>query len=162
MILDYVAGSGDNPYVPCVRPYGSMHTVRRRNRPVQISQLSRLRFYMEGTEGSGSTGQGLEASSDSLADQIPSSNPEILVNAASSRHYCLDPTSVQRSIVDSERRTRSDIWNATAGSQADAACIDSCRRHSLGSTSDLSPIVGISHVLQHAGREPIGLMKQSG
>jgi hypothetical protein len=69
MILDYVAGSGDNSYVPCMRPYGSLHTVRRRNRPVQISQLSRVRFYLEGAEGSGSTGQGLEASSDSLADQ---------------------------------------------------------------------------------------------
>src|SRR6266849_9592611 len=123
-----------------MRPYGSMHTVRRRNGPVQISQLSRVRFDVEGAEGSGSTGQGLEASSDGLADQNPSSNPEILVNAASSRQYCLDPTSVQRSIVDSERRTRSDMWNATAGSQADAACIDSCRRRSLGSISDQSPI----------------------
>jgi len=162
MILDYVAGSGDNSYVPCMRPYGSMHTVRRRNRPVQISQLSRVRFDVEGAEGSGSTGQGLEASSDGLADQNPSSNPEILVNAASSRQYCLDPTSVQRSIVDSERRTRSDMWNATAGSQADAACIDSCRRRSLASTPDRSPIVGILQVLQHARRKPIGLMKQSG
>ncbi len=162
MILNYVAGSGDNSYVPCMRPYGSLHTVRRRNRPVQISQLSRVRFDVEGAEGSRSTGQGLEASSDSIADQHPSSNPEILVNAASSRQYCLDPTSVQRSIVDSERRTRSDMWNATAGSQADAACIDSCRRLSLGSTSDLSSRIGISPVLQHAGREPIGLMKQSG
>jgi hypothetical protein len=162
MILDYVAGSGDNSYVPCVRPYGSMHTVRRRNRPVQISQLSCMRFYLEGAEGSGSTGQGLEASSDSIADQHPSSNPEILVNAASSRHYCRDLTSVQRLIVDRELRTRSDIWNATAGSQADAGCIDSCRRRSLGSTSDLSPIVGLLPALQHAGREPVGLMKQSG
>ena len=162
MILDYVAGSGDNSYVPCMRPYGSMHTVRRRNRPVQISQLSRVRFDVEGAEGSRSTGQGLEASSDSLADQNPSSNPEILVNAASSRQYCLDPTSVQRSIVDSERRTRSDMWNATAGSQADVACIDNCRRRSLASTPDQSPIVGTLPVLQHAGREAIGLMKQSG
>jgi hypothetical protein len=162
MILNYVASSGDNSYMPCVRPYGSMHTVRRRNRPVQISQLSRLRFYLEGTEGSGSTRQGLEASSDSIADQHPSSNPEILVNAVSSRQCCLDPTSVRRLIVDRERRTRRDTWNATAGSQADAACIDSCRRRSLGSNSDLSPGVGISPVLQHAGREPIGLMQQSG
>ena len=161
MILNYVAGSGDNSYVPCMRPYGSMHTVRRRNRPVQISQLSRVRFDVEGAEGSGSTRQGLEASSDSIADQHPSSNPEILVNAASSRQYCLDPISVQRLIVDSVRRTRSDMWNAIAGSQADVACIDSCRRRSLGSTSDLSPMVGISLVLQHAGREPVGLMKQS-
>ena len=162
MILDYVAGSGDNSYVPCMRPYGSLHTVRRRNRPVQISQLSRVRFDLEGAEGSGSARQGLEASSDSLAHQNPSSNPEILVNAAPSRQYCLDPTSSQRLIVDRERRTRSDIWNATAGSQADAAFIDSCRRRSLASTSDLSPRVGISPLLQHAGREPIGLMKQSG
>src|SRR6267143_3119922 len=132
-----------------------MHTVRRRNGPVQISQLSRVRFYLEGAEGSRSTGQGLEASSDSLAYQNHSSNPEILVNAAPSRQYCLDPTSVQRSIVDRERRTRSDMWNATAGSRADAACIDSCRRRSLGSTSDLSSIVGVLLVLQHAGREPI-------
>ena len=162
MILDYVAGSGDNSYMPCMRPYGSVHTVRRRNGPVQISQLSRVRFDVEGAEGSRSTGQGLEASSDSLADQNPSSNPEILVSAASSRQYCLDPTSSQRLIVDRELRTRSDIWNATAGSQADAACIDSCRRRSLGSTSDLSPIVGILPALQHAGREPVGLMQQSG
>ena len=139
MILDYVAGSGDNSYVPCMRPYGSMHTVRRRNRPVQISQLSCMRLYLEGAEGSGSTGQGLEAPSDGLAEPRSSFNPEILVNIASTRRRCLDPTSVQRSIVDSERRTRSDMWNATAGSQADAACIDSCRRLSLGSTSDLSP-----------------------
>jgi hypothetical protein len=149
MILDYVAGSGDNSYVPCMRPYGSMHTVRRRNRPVQISQLSRVRFDVEGAEGSRSTGQGLEASSDSIADRHPSFNPEILVNVASSRQYCLDPTSVQRSIVDSERRTRSDMWNATAGSQADAAFIDSCRRRSLDSTPDQSSIVGILQVLQH-------------
>jgi hypothetical protein len=54
------------------------------------------------------------------------------------------------------------MWNATAGSQADAACIDSCRRRSLANTPDQSPIVGILPVLQHAGREPIGLMKQSG
>src|SRR5260370_24789933 len=139
MILNYVAGSGDNSYVPCMRPYGSMHTVRRRNRPVQISQVPRVRFDLERTEGSGSTRQGLEASSDSIADQHPSSNPEILVNIASTRRRCLDPTSVQRSIVDRERRTRRDMWNATAGSQADAAYIDSCRRLSLGSTSDLSP-----------------------
>ena len=66
MILDYVAGSGDNSYVPCMRPYGSLHTVRRRNRPVQISQLSRVRFDVEGAEGSRSTGQGLEAPSDGL------------------------------------------------------------------------------------------------
>jgi len=66
MILDYVAGSGDNSYVPCMRPYGSLHAIRRRNRPVQISQLSRVRFYLEGAEGSRSTGQGLEAPSDSL------------------------------------------------------------------------------------------------
>ena len=150
MILNYVAGSGDDSYVPCMRPYGSMHPVRRRNGPVQISQLSRVRFDVEGAKGSRSTGQGLEAPSDSIADQHPSSNPEILVNAASSRQYCLDPTSVQRSIVDSERRTRSDMWNATAGSQADAACIDSCRRRSSDSISDLSPMVGISLVLQHA------------
>src|SRR6267143_1045215 len=123
-----------------------MHTVRRRNRPVQISQLSCVRFDMEGAEGSRSTGQGLEAPSDSIADQHPSSNPEILVNAASSRQHCLDPISVQRSIVDSERRTRSDMWNATAESQADAACIDSCRRLSLDSISDLSPMVGVSLV----------------
>jgi hypothetical protein len=139
MILDYVAGSGDNSYLPCMRPYGSLHAVRRRNRPIQISQLSRVRFDVEGAEGSGSTGQGLEASSDGVADQHPSSNPEILVNAASSRQYCLDPTSSQRLIVDRELRTRSDIWNATAGSQADAACIDSCRKRSLASTSHLSP-----------------------
>jgi hypothetical protein len=162
MIFDYVAGSGDNSYVSCVRSYGSMHTVRRRNRPVQISQLSRLRFNMEGAEGSGSTRQGLEASSDSLADQNPSSNPEILVNIASTRQRCLDPTSVQRLIVDREPRTRSDMWNATAGSRADAACIDNFRRRSLASTSDLSSIVGVLLVLQHAGREPIGLMEQSG
>src|SRR5712664_3584447 len=150
MILDYVAGSGDNSYVPCMRAYGSLHTVRRRNGPVQISQLSRVRFDVEGAEGSRSTGQGLEASSDSLADQNPSSNPEILVNIASTRRRCLDPTSVQRLIVDSERRTRRDMWKATAGSQADAACIGSCRRRSLGSTSDLSSGVGILLVLQHA------------
>jgi hypothetical protein len=71
MILDYVAGSGDNSYVPCMRPYGFLHTVRRRNRPVQISQLPRVRFDVEGAEGSGSTRQGLEASSDSLAYQHP-------------------------------------------------------------------------------------------
>jgi len=66
MILDYVAGSGDNSYMPCMRPYGSLHTVRRRNRPIQISQLSRVRIDVEGAEGSGSTGQGLEAPSDGL------------------------------------------------------------------------------------------------
>jgi hypothetical protein len=54
------------------------------------------------------------------------------------------------------------MWNATAGSQAGAAYIDSCRRPSLDSTPDQSPIVRILPVLQHAGREPIGLMKQSG
>src|SRR5260370_26816743 len=150
MILNYVAGSGDNSYMPCMRPYGSMHTVRRGNRPVQISQLPRVRFDVEGAEGSGSTRQGLEASSDSIADQHPSSNPEIVVNAASSRQYCRDPISVQRLIVDSERRTRRDMWNATAGSRADAACIDSCRRLSLASTPDQSPIVRILQVLQHA------------
>jgi hypothetical protein len=42
------------------------------------------------------------------------------------------------------------MWNATAGSQADAACIGSCRRRSLGSTSDLSSRIGISPALQHA------------
>jgi hypothetical protein len=68
MILDYVAGSGDNSYLSRVRPYGSMHPVRRRNGPVQISQLSRLRFYLERAEGSGLTGQRLKATPDSLAD----------------------------------------------------------------------------------------------
>jgi hypothetical protein len=66
MILDYVAGSGDNSYMSCMRAFGSLHTVRRRNWPVQISQLPRLRFDVEGAEGSGSTGQGLEAPSDGL------------------------------------------------------------------------------------------------
>jgi len=84
MFFDYVAGSGDDSYLSRVRPYGSMHPVRWRDRPVQISQLSRLRFYLEGAEGPGSTGEGHEASSDSVADQNPDSNPEILVNAASS------------------------------------------------------------------------------
>ncbi len=66
MILDYVAGSGDNSYMSCMRPYGSMHPVRRRNRTVQISQLSCVRFYLEGAEGSGSVRQGLEAASDRI------------------------------------------------------------------------------------------------
>ncbi len=139
MILDYVAGSGDNSYVPCMRPYGSMHTVRRRNRPVQISQLSRVRFDVEGAEGSGSTGQGLQASSDSLADQNPSSNPEIVVNVASSRPYCLDPTSVRRLTVDRERRIRRDTWHSTAGSRVDAASTDDYQRRSLGRSEDLGP-----------------------
>jgi len=59
MILNYVAGSGDNSYLSSMRTYGSMHTVRRRNWPVQISQLSRVWFDVEGAEGSGSTGQRL-------------------------------------------------------------------------------------------------------
>src|SRR6266849_5784149 len=139
MILDYVAGSGDNSYVPCMRPYGSMHTVRRRNRPVQISQLSRVRFDVEGAEGSGSTGQGLQASSDSLADQNPSSNPEIVVNVASSRPYCLDPTSVRRLTVDRERRIRRDTWHSTAGSRVDAASTDDYQRRSLGRSETLGP-----------------------
>ncbi len=74
MIFDYVAGCGDNSYLSCMRPYGSMHPVRGRDGPVQISQLSRLRFYLEGAEGSGSSGQGLKATPDSVGRvraQIP-------------------------------------------------------------------------------------------
>src|SRR5213594_2168405 len=104
MILNYVASSGDNSYLSCMRPYGSMHTVRRRDWPVQISQLSRLRFYLEGTEGSGSTRQGLKASSDSIADQHPSSNPEILVNAAPSMTALPRPN--QRSKTNRRQRTK--------------------------------------------------------
>jgi hypothetical protein len=132
MILDYVAGSGDNSYLSRMRPHGSMHTVRGRNRPVQISQLSRVRFYLEGAEGSGSVRQGLEASPDSLADQNPSSNPEIVVNVASSRPYCLDPTSVRRLTVDRERRIRRDTWHSTAGSRVDVGSIDNYQRRFLG------------------------------
>jgi hypothetical protein len=70
MFHDYVAGSGDDPYLSRMRPHGSMHTVRRRDRPVQISQLPCLRFYLEGAEGPGSTGQGFEASPDGLAERL--------------------------------------------------------------------------------------------
>jgi len=66
MILDHVAGSGDNSYLSRMRPHRPMHTVRRRNGPVQISQLSRLRFYLEGGEGAGSRWQGLQTSTDSI------------------------------------------------------------------------------------------------
>ena len=116
MILDYVASSGDNSYVPCMRPYGSMHTVRRRNRPVQISQLSRVRFDVEGAEGSGSTGQGLEAPSDSIADQHPSSNPEILVNAAH-----LDSIASTQPAFKGQSSTANEEQEATCGTQQQEA-----------------------------------------
>jgi hypothetical protein len=67
MFHDYVAGSGDDPYLSRMRPHGSMHTVRRRDWPVQISQLPRLRLHLEGTEGPRPTGQRLETSTDSIA-----------------------------------------------------------------------------------------------
>src|SRR5437660_11095385 len=43
-----------------------------------------------------------------LAKSDPIFNPEILVNAASSRQHCLDPTSGQKLIVAREQRTRRD------------------------------------------------------
>jgi hypothetical protein len=85
-----------------------MHTVRRRDWPVQISQLPRLRFYLEGAEGPGPTGQRLETLADSLAEHDSSFNPEILGNSAPSLRHCLDPISVQKLIVDRGSRTRRD------------------------------------------------------
>src|SRR5438445_1332940 len=103
-ILDYVACSGDNSYLSRMRPHGPMHTVRRRNRPVQISQLSRLRFYLEGGEGSGSRGQRLQASTDGIERVCSYFQPR------NTSACCLISTALprpnQRSKVNRRQRTK--------------------------------------------------------
>src|SRR6266516_6100545 len=52
--------------------------------------------------------------------------------------------------------------NSTVGSQVDAACIDACQRRSPARRLDLETWPQSLTRLQHAGREPGGLMQQPG